>query len=288
VITFFRLTNEPDGSGLSCTPDGLSLAGVPLLRKTETGFEPRSSHQIEALLEVAYGRDSTRLQSSLAAIAEALNRGDLARAAITAVLTRTPELDRSAAARLTKVHKVFAKYYDPDEPRDWHGRWTTAGAARAAVSVGADAAEQSRDNSDSYFSDSEHDFGLDADASNSADDGGHESNASTSCEEAFEKKYDDLGPTDFAKEVIQFGDRLGRQGQNLSPSEREEAIAEYTFLQDRLTFWLGYDYKPEITQSYLHSAALTLFQGGNPERNRSGRPFAAIDAGRRGRGLELR
>jgi hypothetical protein len=261
VITFFRLTNEPDGLGLSCNPEGLSLAGVPLLRKTETGFEPRSSHQIEALLEVAYGRDSTRLQSSLAVIAEALNRGDLARAAITAVLTRTPELDRSAAARLTKVHKVFAKYYDPEEPRDWHGRWTTVGAAHAAASVAAEDAEPNNEDGVSHFSDADRHYEHDAVASNDSDEDGGVSHASTAREEAFEKKYDDLGPTDFAKEVIQFGDRLGRQGQNLSPAEREEAIAEYTFLQDRLSFWLGYDYKPEITQSYLHSAALTLFQG---------------------------
>lgn len=257
MISFFRLTNEPDGSGLSCTPDGLSLAGVPLLRKTRTGFAPRSSHQIAALLEAAYGRDPTLLQSSVGAIAEALNCGDLARAAITAVLSRTPELDGGAAARLAKAHNALRKY-DPEEPRDWHGRWTTAGAARAAVSAGAETAEQGRSDEDSYFSDSERDFEHDAAAPNSifADD-----DASTSREEAFEKKYDDLGPADFAKEVIQFGDRLGRQGRNLSPAQREEALAEYAFIQDRLSFWLSYDYKPEITQSYLHSAALTLFQG---------------------------
>ena len=45
----FRLTNEPGGLGLSCTKSGLSLAGVPLLQKSETGFVPRSATEIEAL-----------------------------------------------------------------------------------------------------------------------------------------------------------------------------------------------------------------------------------------------
>jgi CDI toxin restriction endonuclease-like domain len=80
-------------------------------------------------------------------------------------------------------------------------------------------------------------------------------------EQEFEKKYDDLGPVDFAKEVIQFGDWLGRAGANLSPEEKEHALAEYSFLQNRLSFWLNYDHTPPMAQGNLRSAALTLYQG---------------------------
>jgi hypothetical protein len=66
----------------------------------------------------------------------------------------------------------------------------------------------------------------------------------SSLEQEFERKYDDLGPVDFAKQVIQFGDWLGRAGANLSPEEKQRALAEYSFLQNRLSLWLGYDYKP--------------------------------------------
>ncbi|HVO91925.1 MAG TPA: hypothetical protein VMT22_03745, partial [Terriglobales bacterium] len=63
------------------------------------------------------------------------------------------------------------------------------------------------------------------------------------------------------KQVIQFGDWLGREGKNLSRAEMAHALAEYSFLQDRLSFWLNYDYKPTTAQGNLLSAALTLYQG---------------------------
>jgi len=50
------------------------------------------------LIKAAYGADPGpgRLQPSLHAIADALNRGDLARATMLAVLSRTPELSPDA------------------------------------------------------------------------------------------------------------------------------------------------------------------------------------------------
>lgn len=130
VLRMFRLTNELGGLGLSCTPAGVSLAGVPLLRRTRSGFIPRPTSEIAALLKAAYGDESTRLQSRLGVIAEALNCGDFASAMIAAVHTRTPELSTEAAVRLSDAEQRLAKYnYDPDEPRDWHGRWTRDGTA---------------------------------------------------------------------------------------------------------------------------------------------------------------
>jgi hypothetical protein len=92
-----------------------------------------------------------------------------------------------------------------------------------------------------------------------ADD--EDSREPTSLEQAFEREYDRLGPVDFAKRVIQFGDHLGRGGGKLSPAEKERALAEYSFLQSRLSFWLAYEYKPPTAQGNLLSAARILFQG---------------------------
>jgi hypothetical protein len=108
----------------------VSLAGVPLLRRTRAGFVPRAASEIALLLKAAYGDGSTGLPSRLEAIAQALNRGDFAAAMIAAVHTRTPELSREAALRRADADQELTKYnYNPDEPRDWHGRWTSDGTA---------------------------------------------------------------------------------------------------------------------------------------------------------------
>jgi filamentous hemagglutinin len=92
-------------------------------------------------------------------------------------------------------------------------------------------------------------------------DGDDNTRDSTSLEQAFEREYDDLGPVDFAKRVIEFGSWLEREGPNLSPAEKGRALAEYSFLQNRLSFWLQYEYTPPTAHLNLISAALTLYQG---------------------------
>ncbi len=262
--------------GLSCTRAGLSLAGVPLLQKTETGFVPRSAPEIASLIKAAYGANDepTRLHSSLGVIAEALNRGDLVRASIAAVLTRTPELSWEAAARLANVDLMLSKY-DPSEPRDWHGRWTSdddAAPASAATPADDGAADQEvkpvaprasnpgqrGDNRDPLLMPTAFDV---SDGAAGDDEARDDLPDPTSPTYEFEQKYDDLGPVEFAKQVIEFGDGLGRNGGNLSAADKVHALAEYSFLQDRLSFWLGYDYTPLEAQLNLHSAALTLYQG---------------------------
>jgi hypothetical protein len=135
VIRMFRLTSGPGEFGLSCDPRGLFLARVPLLRKTHAGFVPRPGPEIASLIKAAYGAhgDQTRLQSRLGAIAQALNDGDFATAMIAAVHTRTPELSPEAALRLAKADGELTKYnFNPDEPRDRHGRWTRDGSSDPA------------------------------------------------------------------------------------------------------------------------------------------------------------
>lgn len=268
----FRLTNEPGGLGPSCTAAGLSLAGVPLLQKTKTGFAPRPSDEIATLIEAAYGADTdpAELLPSLDVVAQALNGGDLPRAMIAAVLARLPELNWDAATRLAKAEQTLLKY-DPDEPRDWHGRWTTGGnsgpaptaSARRPSALPGAAIRQDANQLDPHAATREDGATRDSLGStpdvNPKDDpeGGEEKQEPT----ALENKYDGLGPTEFAKQVILFGDRLGREGKNLTPKEREETLAEYAFLQDRLSFWLHYDDKPQNAQANLLSAAVTLYEG---------------------------
>ena len=76
-----------------------------------------------------------------------------------------------------------------------------------------------------------------------------------------ERKYDDLGPIEFAKQVIQFGLTLEADGKSYSPVQRQEALAEYNFLQDRLNFWQAYDNKPLEAGGNLDSAAVVLYHG---------------------------
>ncbi len=268
VMRIFRLTNEPGGLGLSCTPAGVSLAGVPLLCRTQAGFIPRPASEIAPLLKAAYGTDgdAPRLSLRLGAIAQALNSGDFALAAIAAVQTRTPELSAEAAIRLANADEELGKYnYNPEEPRDWHGRWTTNGSASSAsvATSGNESglrAEQHVFEPRGRVAENASATATDATVLSNGDDGAV-AGQPASLEQTFERKYDDLGPVDFAKEVIQFGDRLGREGKTFSPAEMAHALAEYSFLQDRLSFWLAYDYKPPTAQGNLLSAALTLYQG---------------------------
>ena len=126
---WYRLSRAP-GSGLNCEESGVSLAGVPLLHKTDAGFAPRPRHEIEVLIKAAYGRtaDGIRLGSGLRVAAEALNRGDIGRAMIAALHLRLPELSDDGAASIAHADDILAKY-NPNEPRDERGRWTTGGAA---------------------------------------------------------------------------------------------------------------------------------------------------------------
>ena len=130
----FRVTEESSRQGLSCKDTGLSLAGVPLLRKTASGFAPRSADEIVALMKGAYGPDidTTGLSPRLGVIAEALNRGDLGRAMIAALHLRLPVLNEDGAIGIAHANDALAKF-DPNEPRDWRGRWTTGGGDSAAA-----------------------------------------------------------------------------------------------------------------------------------------------------------
>jgi hypothetical protein len=265
MIRKFRLTNEQGGLGLSCSPAGLALAGVPLLHETAAGFEPRPASEIATLLKAAYGANGgpILLQSRLEAIAQALDNKDFGLAAIAAVQMRIPELNSESAARVAHAEEKLSKYnYNPSEPRDWHGRWTRNGSA-GPVSVAALGIEsEQRVDSRAYGRPQRFADNASSDAAAPSDGAdGDRAQAPKSREKAFERKYDDLGPVDFAKEVIRFGDWLGREGKDLSSAEKDDAFAEYSFLHNRVLLRLAQDYESMTVQGNLHSAALTLYQG---------------------------
>jgi hypothetical protein len=222
------------------------LAGIPLLRKSAIGVASRSPGEIEALVKAAYGAktDSAALLPAFDAVARALNRGDLAHAMTVAVLTGLPELDWDGAVRLANAEQQLRKF-NRNEPRDWHGCWTD--------DDGTDPSGQDR------LPQNPVDFNPGESGSATVND--DDNSEPPDNRSPLARKYDDLGPVAFAKQVILFGDQLGRQGKKLTPEEQEAARAEYDFLQSRLSFWLGYDNKPYQAQGNLLSAALTLYDG---------------------------
>jgi len=117
--------------GLNCSSEGVSLAGVSLLRVTPTGLAPRPIHELGGLMRCAYDRgvDLMSLSAGLDVIAKALNGGDLGRAMVAAVHLRLPEPSWANATRMARSDEALAKF-NLDELRDWLGRWTTGGAAR--------------------------------------------------------------------------------------------------------------------------------------------------------------
>jgi contact-dependent growth inhibition (CDI) system restriction endonuclease-like protein len=132
----FGLSNEPGTLGLSCNQTGLALAGVPLLRLTEGGFAPRSPAEIARLLSAAYDidADTTSVMAGLGVVANALNGDDTVRAMIAAVQLKLPALDWDGAVRIARAEEALRKY-SRNQPRDWHGRWTTGGVGGPAVQL---------------------------------------------------------------------------------------------------------------------------------------------------------
>lgn len=135
-VSLFKLDQNVKGRGLCCGSEGLFLAGRALLERDSEGrFQPRPSAKVRKIFSDTY-RTETDWDSrvrSVSVIAKALNKGDIARAMIAAVLMRMPDPD--GAIRISDVDGILAKAgFDPLEPRDEHGRWTNEGSASATAS----------------------------------------------------------------------------------------------------------------------------------------------------------
>ena len=130
----FKLDQNPNGRGLRCDAEGLFLGRDALLQRDRDGnFEARPVGELRKVLHRAYGDDANWESHvrSVKLVAAALNKGDLARAMMTAVLMRLPE--PGSPISIADVDGVLEKAgFDPDEPRDEQGRWTTDGSESAA------------------------------------------------------------------------------------------------------------------------------------------------------------
>ncbi len=125
----FKLDQGPHSRGLRCHTSGLFLGPHALLRRDDDGnFEARGESDLRQAFSDIYG-DETEWESrirSVKLVASALNKGEMARAMMTAVLMRLPDPDGSI--RISDVDGTLAKAgFNPDEPRDERGRWTTGG-----------------------------------------------------------------------------------------------------------------------------------------------------------------
>ena len=125
----FKLDQNPEGRGLRCDDEGLFLGHNALLQRDGRGsFKARPVAELQKVFGRVYG-DETNWASrirSVELVAKALNKGEMARAMMTAVLMRLPDPDD--AVRISDVDGVLTKAgFNPDEPRDERGRWTTGG-----------------------------------------------------------------------------------------------------------------------------------------------------------------
>jgi len=145
----FKLGTGAAGTGLRCNSEGLFLGSEALLQQDEEGnFHARSSAHLRKVFTGTYREEAdweSRIRS-VALVANALNKGDMARATMTAVLMRLP--DPAGPVRIADVDGGLAKAgFNPNEPRDERGRWTTGGnETRASVQIAdADMSDASDD-----------------------------------------------------------------------------------------------------------------------------------------------
>ena len=115
----FPLSLAGDPVGVSCDENGPSLGPVRLLDKTNGVFAPRAEEDLDAIFGAIYGRDfsSARLRQGLAAVARALNDGQMARAIFSTQHLRLSSLTANQASRALEILQKG----DFDEEK--HPRW---------------------------------------------------------------------------------------------------------------------------------------------------------------------
>ena len=130
-VRVVRLASGPGERGLWCSPEGLSLAGHPLLQKKQDCLQPKAMTELQAVLDDAYGAtpqlDARRYLPGLNGIAKSLNQGDLALAMIGSLLLKLPD-----------VPEANTRKYPDEQARDSNGRWTQGAEGDARQSPPAD------------------------------------------------------------------------------------------------------------------------------------------------------
>ena len=144
LATIRRLHDRGPGCrGLAVDPEGVVLgADCVLVRRTPRGYSCAAPDEIALLRRAVFDDDTRlgRLPIVLASIVRALDRGDLVMAQLLGLEIPLDELDDDRLWRLSRAADLIKAGFDPDQPRDDHGRWTsegaTGGAAAARVTAG--------------------------------------------------------------------------------------------------------------------------------------------------------
>lgn len=123
----FKLADCRGGSaGLYCGAEGLFLGPSPLIARVGSAYRMQAKAEIASLVTAAYGsiEKAEKLCLRLTLIRDALQQGDHCRAMILAVQAQFGPLTPDGIARLAQAASLSKYNFNPDEPRDWHGRWT--------------------------------------------------------------------------------------------------------------------------------------------------------------------
>jgi hypothetical protein len=101
-----------------------------LVRRTPNGYRCLDRSEAAALQILLLVKDDPDwLFRQCRCIAAALAEGNLTLAQIYALYIPVDDLDDRDLMRLAAVAPLLKANFDPDEPRDWHGRWTSEGGA---------------------------------------------------------------------------------------------------------------------------------------------------------------
>ena len=121
--------------GLVVDEDGVSLGpDCMFVRRTSTGYRVVNPVEVETILRYAFRDrdDFSELALRLNRIARALEAGDLAKAQILGLQLPFDELDEEELRRLEIGTHLVEKGYDPSQPRDEDGRWTSGGGGASS------------------------------------------------------------------------------------------------------------------------------------------------------------
>jgi hypothetical protein len=140
-VVWSRLGKVGDPTDVSCDGDGPKVGPIPLLKRTQSGFEPRSVAELEFVFGAALGRpikfaDKAR---ALSAIADALGKNDVSRAMLITQFMWLPKLPgQQALRRAIKAESLIKGGFNPAEARDQQGRWTGGASSGADFTPLAD------------------------------------------------------------------------------------------------------------------------------------------------------
>ncbi len=137
----FKLAESRGSSrGLYCGSDGLFLGPSPLIELHDGVYRVRCRDEVATFVAAAYDQppDVEGLLPRLSLIAADLQRGDLGRAMISAVLLGLGDLSDDDVLRLARAEALLKYNFNPAEPRDQRGRWARGEAAGMIAPVRAE------------------------------------------------------------------------------------------------------------------------------------------------------